>query len=72
MSIVVRVGLGQTPSGKILDRGTQWYNGERKNEIENALNYAVTTHREMFVSYNNKKYIPLSNKQMQRLYNQLK
>ena len=68
MSIVVRVGLGQTPSGKILDRGTHWYNGERKIEIEDALNYAVTTHREMFVSYNNRKYIPLTNSQMQMLY----
>ena len=68
MSVVIRVGLGQTPSGKILDRGTKWYNGEVKDDIEDALDYAVTTRRELFVSYNNKKYIPLSNEQMQRLY----
>ena len=52
--IVIRVGLGQTPSGKILDRGTQAY---RIVEFQNALQFANDTGRKMFVSFNKQKYV---------------
>lgn len=52
-NIVVRVGDGQSPSGKILDRGTHWYN---LSSYQEAIDYAMNTHRKIYVSFSNRKY----------------
>lgn len=52
-NIVIRVGEGQSSSGKILDRCTHWYN---INEIDAAIKYAKETHRRIYISKNNQKY----------------
>ena len=52
-NIVIRVGEGQSPSGKILDRETHWYNLSSYNE---AIQDAKERHRHIYVSVNNKKY----------------
>jgi len=52
-NIVIKVGEGQSPSGKILDRGTKWYN---LNGYKEAIKYANDTHRNIYISKNNQKY----------------
>ena len=50
-NIVIKVGEGQSPSGKILDRGTHWYN--LSSYIE-AINYAVCSGcRGVFTAHGN-------------------
>lgn len=65
-NIVIKVGEGQSPSGEILDRGTHWYN--LSSYIE-AINYANETHRNIYISVNNKKYIKYSAEQLVNLNN---
>ena len=52
-NIVIKVGEGQSPSGKILDRGTHWYNID---EYKEAIKYAYETKRNIYISRNNQKY----------------
>lgn len=52
-NIVIKVGEGQSPSGKILDRGTHWYNID---EYKEAIKYANETKRNIYISRNNQKY----------------
>ena len=49
--IVYRVGEGRSPSGKILDRGTQWF-----TELGPALDYAKKTNRTIYKKENNRRY----------------
>lgn len=49
--VVYRVGEGQSPSGKILDRGTCWY-----TNLEEAYKYASRTGKKIYVSYNKSRY----------------
>ena len=52
-NIVIRIGEGQSPSGKILDRVTHWYNlASYKEAIQDAEN----RNRNIYISINNQKY----------------
>ena len=52
-NIVIRIGEGQSPSGKILDYGTHWYNlASYKEAIQDAEN----RNRNIYISINNQKY----------------
>ena len=44
-SLTIRVGLGRSSSGKILDKDTQWFTDKNK-----AINYFVSTNKPIFVS----------------------
>ena len=53
--IIVRLGLGQTSSGKILDKETHWYNLENdKNDILKDVN--ISLNKPIFISRNKTKY----------------
>ena len=52
-NIVIRIGEGQSPSGKILDYGTHWYN---LSSYKEAIQDAENRHKNIYVSINNQKY----------------
>lgn len=57
--MIIRVGEGQTSTGKILDRFTRWYTYNKNDGIDErkeAIEYAVDTGRRIYISGNNKKY----------------
>lgn len=54
-SIVIRVGLGRSKSGKILDGGTKWF-ANTHSSIEEAIAYARETYRDVFLSKNGAAY----------------
>ena len=62
MSIVIRIGLGQTKSGKILDRDTQWY-----CEKQAALDYHDETNKPIFISVNGRAYREITREQLVNL-----
>ena len=46
-----RVGEGQSPSGKILDKETKWF-----SDFNSAKAYAIETGKKLYVSHNHSKY----------------
>lgn len=55
--VIFKIGEGRTPSGKILDRDTHFYTlSEKAHAIEDA----VKTGKNIYVSRHNKKYIKLT------------
>lgn len=54
-SIVIRVGLGRSKSGKILDDGTKWF-ANTDSSIKEAIAYARETYRDVFLSRNGSAY----------------
>jgi hypothetical protein len=54
-SIVIRVGLGRSKSGKVLDGGTKWF-ANTDNSIKEAIAFARETHRDVFLSRNGSAY----------------
>lgn len=52
---VYRVGLGQSPSGKILDRETEWY-----TDYDTAVRRAIELNKPLFESKNNRRYIEIN------------
>lgn len=68
--IVIRIGLGQTPSGKILDGATQSYIiTATRNEKESALRYHDETKKPIFVKVNGKAYQKITREQLVNLPN---
>ena len=66
----IRVGEGQTETGKILDRETQWYTVNKEtgqDEREAALKYAMETWKNIYVSINNTKYVRVIPETLKRL-----
>ena len=61
-SLTIRVGLGRSSSGKILDKDTKWFTD--KNE---AINYLATTNKPIFVSVEGKKYQEINIDQLKAL-----
>ncbi len=63
---VIKVGLGQSPTGKILG-GARWYNFYLKQSAEeqvkgllNVLEDHLKTNRKIFYSHNNRKYVEVN------------
>ena len=54
-SMVIRVGLGRSKSGKILDGGTQWF-ANTDSSIKEAIAYAKKTNRDVFLSRSGSAY----------------
>jgi len=63
-NIVIRIGEGQSPSGKILDRGTHWYN---LSSYKEAIQDAENRHKFIYVSINNQKYQKFTIEQLIKL-----
>ena len=62
-SLTIRVGLGRSSSGKILDKDTKWFTD--KNE---AISYLATTNKPIFVSVGGKKYQEINIDQLKALW----
>jgi hypothetical protein len=68
--ITIKVGLGQTPSGKILDRDTHFYSITATNcEKQAALDYHDETKKPIFVKVNGKAYQKITREQLVNLPN---
>lgn len=50
-SVTIRVGLGRSSSGKILDRDTRWFIDKKE-----AIDYWTMTNKPIFISVGGKKY----------------
>ena len=61
---VIRVGKGQTKSGKILDSDTRWF--ELKDAKE-AIRYAQDMNKELYVSINKQGYRKINIEMLLRL-----
>jgi hypothetical protein len=75
---VIKVGLGQSPSGKILEYGTHWYHFyssdaaiDQIKEMSHALHDASEGKRKTFYSHNNRKYVEVSREWLEARYNDL-
>ena len=49
--VVIRVGLGRSKSGKILDRDTKWF-----SDKWNAIDFCGKVSKPIYISVNGKKY----------------
>ena len=68
--MTIRVGLGRSKTGKILDSGTQWYNYDTKvgiDERQHAIQFARETGRDIYVSVPNKAYRKVTIEQLMKL-----
>lgn len=62
---VIRVGEGQTQSGKILDRDTRWF---ELKDAEEAIRYAQDMNKELYVSINKQGYRKINIEMLLKLY----
>lgn len=62
--VIIRVGEGQSSSGKILDRNTHWYKIEEK---EHAIKDAIESKKKIYITYHNKKYVEISIDKLKKL-----
>lgn len=62
---VIRVGEGQTKSGKILDRDTRWF---ELKDAEEAIRYAQDMNKELYVSINKQGYRKINVKLLLEMY----
>ena len=61
---VIRVGKGQTKSGKILDGSTRWF---ELKDTEEAIRYAQDMNKELYVSINKQGYRKINIEMLLRL-----
>lgn len=67
---IVRLGLGQSSSGKILDKHTHWYNLEFDGkEILNDVN--ISLNKPIFISKNKTKYKEITYNELVNLINKV-
>ena len=68
--IIVRLGLGHTSSGKILDKETHWYVLENdKNDILKDVN--ILLNKPIFISRNKTKYEEITYNELVDLINKV-
>lgn len=65
--VKVRIGLGRSSSGKILDRDTRWYNLSNEGAKQLAIIDACESKKPIFVSYSNRKYREITLEQLKEL-----
>ena len=68
--IVIRIGLGQTKSGKILDRETTAFVINKRtgqNEKQHAIEQHLMTNKPIFISKNGRKYEEITLEQLKNL-----
>ena len=67
---IIRFGLGQTSSGKILDKETHWYILENdKNDILKDVN--ISLNKPIFISINKTKYEEITYNELVDLINKV-
>lgn len=62
--ITIRIGDGQTTSGKILDGSTEWYTDK---EFDHAIEAALKTNKQIWIRSANRAYHPISLEQLIKL-----
>jgi len=74
----IKVGLGQSPSGKILDHDTHWYHFyssdaaiDQMKKISHALHDATERKTKTFYSHYNRKYVEVSREWLEARCNDL-
>ena len=74
----IKVGLGQSPSGKVLDYGTHWYHFcssdaaiDQMKKINHVLHDVAERKKKTFYSHNNRKYVEVSGEWLEARYNDL-
>ena len=68
--IIIRLGLGQASSGKILDKQTHWYNLENdRNNILKDVN--ISLNKPIFISRNKTKYEEITYNELVDLINKV-
>ena len=68
--ITIKVGEGRSPSGKILGHNTQWYTYNKIKSIDErkeAIEYAMSTNRDIYISENKKSYRKVTPEQLMKL-----
>lgn len=65
MGLLIRIGDGRTPSGKILDPNTHWFAFEEK---EDAIKDAIETGKRIYVSRNKGAYRQITIGQLMDLH----
>ncbi len=68
--IIIKVGEGRSSSGKILDHNTQWYAYNKIKSIDErkeAIEYAISTKRDIYISGNKKSYRKVTPEQLMNL-----
>lgn len=68
---IIRLGLGQFSSGKILDKHTHWYSleNDRNEDILNDVNISLNKH--IFISKNKTKYKEITYNELVNLINKV-
>ena len=67
---IIRLGLGQASSGKILDKQTHWYNLENdRNNILKDVN--ISLNKPIFISRNKTKYEEITYNELVDLINKV-
>lgn len=68
MAQVVRIGQGRSKSGKILDRGTVWFNIDSKEAWERCIHeWSMKKYKPIYLSNNGRAYREISGEQLLRL-----
>lgn len=73
--IVIRIGLGRSKSGKILDKDTKWFNLNTKEEWRKAVNewsYKHNSGKPIFISKNGRAYKEIKPTQLFEMGKELK
>ena len=68
--IVIRIGLGQTKSGKILDGNTTFFAINKRtgqNEKDAAIRQHLATNKPIFISRNGRKYQEITLEKLREL-----
>ena len=75
MGTILRIGLGRSKSGKILDRDTKWFNLNTKEEWGRAVNewsYKRNSGKPIFISKNGRAYKEIKPVQLLEMGKELK
>lgn len=72
MGRVLKIGLGRSKSGKILDRETIWVNINNLEEYDYAAKKVAVTKKPLFLSINGKAYKEITPTQFHEMQNELK
>lgn len=68
MPYVIKIGGGRDLSGKIIDYNTEWF-----NTANDALIFATTTNKKIFISHNKRRYKEITFEELRKLaYNEIK
>ena len=75
MGTILRIGLGRSKSGKILDKDTKWLNLNTKEEWRKAVNewsYKRNSGKPIFISKNGRAYKEIKPTQVLEMGKELK